>query len=83
MVIEKILYPTMALTMIEDWLVLDSQQATAIENKAAPASLPIRIEDGSVSEVPNKTDTSTEGAKANARPVTPSIKLVIVSKDFI
>ena len=80
----KILYPSMALAMTEDWVsLLESQHAIAIVISAAPASLPIKIALVSVSEVPSNMETSKEGTIARANPVTPSISPVIVNNNFI
>jgi hypothetical protein len=80
----KILYPSMTLAMTEDWVsLLESQHAIAIVINAAPASLPIKIAPGSVSEVPSNMETSKEGTTASAKPVTPSINPVIVNNDFL
>jgi len=61
---------------------LKSQHAIAIVINAAPASLPIKIAPGSVSEVPSKMETTKEGTMASANPVAPSISAVIDSNDF-
>ena len=81
---ERILYPSIALTMTEDWVsLLESQHAMAIVIKAAPASLLIKTALGSVSEVPSNMETSKEGTIANASPVAPSSSAVMVNNDFI
>ena len=81
---ENILYASMTLTMTEVWVsFLESQHAKAIVINAAPASLPIKIALGSVSEVPSNIETIIEGTIASAKPVAPSTNAVIVSNDFI
>ena len=81
---ENILYPSITLTMTEDWVsLLESQQAIAIVSKAPPVSLEIKIAPGSIREVPSKIETSKLGIIAIANPVAPSNSAVIVSSDFI
>ena len=74
----------MTLTMTEAWVSLfKSQHTIAIAINTAPASLPIKIAPGSVSEVPSNMETSKEGNITSANPVTPSSSAVIVNNDFI
>jgi len=81
--VENILYTSMTLTMTSDRVsFLKSQHAIAIVINAAPASLPIKIAAGPVSEVPSNLETIKEGTMASANPVAPSINAVIVSNDF-
>ena len=81
---EKELYPSMTLTMTEACVSLfKSQHTIAIAINTAPASLPIKIAPGSVSEVPSNMATSKEGNITSANPVTPSSSAVIVSNNFI
>jgi hypothetical protein len=81
---EKILYPSMALTITEDRVFsLESQHATAIVINAAPAILPITIAPGSVIEMPSNMETTKDGIIAIANPVAPSSSAVIVNNDFI
>lgn len=80
---EKRLYASIALTMTEDRVsLLKSKHAIAIVINAAPASVPIKIATGSVSDVPSNMVTIEEGTMASANPVAPSISAVIVSNDF-
>jgi len=81
--VENILYTSMTLTMTSDRIsFLKSQHAIAIVINAAPASLPIKIAAGPVSEVPSNLEAIKDGTIANANPVAPSISAVIVSNDF-
>ena len=81
---EKVLYTSIALTMTEDWEpFLDSQHAIAIVTNAAPASLPIKIAPGPVSEMPSNMERIIEGTMAIANPVAASTNAVIVSNNFI
>jgi len=82
--VEKTLYASMTLTMLEDRVsLLETQQAKAIVINAAPASLAIKIAPGSGSEVPSNMGTTKEGTIARANPKEPSTNAVIVSNDFI
>ena len=81
---EKILYPSIALTITELCISLcESQHAIAIVTNADPASLPIKIELEFSSDVPNNMETSIEGTIASVNPVAPSTSAVTVSNDFI
>ena len=61
----------------------ESQHAPAIVINATPASLPITVAPGSVSDVPSSMEEIKAGTMTSANPVTPSSIAVIVSNDFI
>jgi len=80
----KILYASMAFTMEDDCVsFLENQQAMAMVNSAAPASLAIKTPSGSVSAVPSKTPATEAGTTARAKPVSASMIAVAVRSDFI
>jgi hypothetical protein len=80
----KTLYASMALTIAEECVsFLENQQAMAMVNSAAPASLATKTPPGSVSDVPSKPSTTEAGTIARAKPVSASMIAVAVRSDFI
>jgi hypothetical protein len=80
----KTLYASMALTMEDDCVsFLENQQAIAMVNNAAPASLATKTPPGSVSAVPSNPSATEAGTIARAKPVSASMIAVAVRSDFI
>jgi hypothetical protein len=80
----KTLYASIALTMENDCIsFLENQQAIAMVNSAAPASLAIKTPPGSVSDVPSKLSVTEAGIIARTKLVSASMIAVAVRNDFI
>jgi hypothetical protein len=78
------LYASIALTMADECVsFLENQQAMAMDNRAAPASLATKTPPGSVSAVPSNPSATEAGTIARAKPVSASMIAVAVRSDFI